>query len=76
MNSPFRCTLANDGKVYSDIHEDFDGKVPVFSAHSKVDLSGNVVYFAKGPRSRDAKQSAIIIMVQLVLKVGVTYRKL
>ena len=59
VNSPFRVYIdPADGKVYSDIHEDFDGKVPVFSAHSKVDLSGNVVYFAKGPRSRDAKQSA------------------
>ena len=59
VNSPFRVHIdPTDGKVHSDVHEDFDGKVPVFSAHSKVDLSGNVVYFAKGPRSRDANQSA------------------
>ena len=60
VNSPFRIHIdPSDGKVYSDSHEDFDGKVPVFSAHSKVDLSGNVVYFAKGPRSRDANQNAV-----------------
>lgn len=60
VNSPFRIMVnPKTGQVSSREHDDFDGKVPVFSAHSKVDSSGNVIFFAKGARSPDARQTAI-----------------
>jgi carotenoid cleavage dioxygenase-like enzyme len=46
------------GAVASGEHNDFGEHVPVFSAHSKVDEHGNVLYFAKGARSEDARQNA------------------
>ena len=60
VNSPFRIYLdPATGKVSSGSHEDFDGKVLVFSAHSKVDAaSGDIIFFAKGPRSPNASQTA------------------
>lgn len=60
VNSPFRVYVNPEtAEVRSGEHNDFDGKVPVFSAHSKVDPSGNITYFAKGPRSADPKQTAL-----------------
>ncbi len=60
VNSPFRVYVnPSTAEVLSGEHNDFHGQIPVFSAHSKVDGAGNVVYFAKGPRTENAETSAV-----------------
>lgn len=57
VNSPFRVWVdPQTGVVTSGTHNDFGGEIPVFTAHSRTDPSGNVVYFAKGARSEDAQK--------------------
>jgi carotenoid cleavage dioxygenase len=59
FNSPFRIFVNPvSGQVVSGKHNDFGGRVPVFSAHSKVDPAGNIFYFSKGPRSPDLLKNA------------------
>ena len=59
VNAPFRLSVdPSTGAVESQEHDDFNGQIPVFSAHSKVDPDGNVLFFAKGARSPDARQTA------------------
>jgi len=42
--------------VTSGEHSEFGGRIPVFSAHSRVDLDGVVHYFAKGSRGASTLQ--------------------
>ena len=60
INSPFRIYVdPSTARVLSGEHDDFNGKVPVFSAHSKVDSSGDVIYFARGQRTENPEETAI-----------------